>query len=583
MIKLFDYIKAIFQLIGDDKKRLPLVFLMFLISPIIEMLSLGIIFPFISIILNPEQFNESYVKSFLNYLGFSFNYNEIIILLGVALLITFLSKGILSMINIWIIEDFNLKRQFKLQILLMKNFQNLSYLDHTNRSSSDFTEIIQNLVGNYCGVLTAFLRILSEMLIIVGIFIFLSFIDYKILIYITILLSSIVFIYDKFFKKKLNLYGEEISKSSKKIFQAIKEGVLGFKEIKVLGKNNFFLKTIYDNANKIYNTNIKALLIQSAPRYIIEIALIIFIILVIIFSVLNKTSLESLIPTLTVFGFAALRLIPSANLLLRSILQMRLGYYATNRLSKDFSNINYDFNLKNIYEDKNKKKFRLDKLYKLELKEVHFSYPDNDKKILNNLSLSCKNGDKIGIMGTSGAGKTTLIDIILGLIKLDKGKILINGNELDSEVSWNNKAAYLPQDIFLLDEKILTNITFEQDEKNVDFERFNQAITNAQLNKFINELPEKYNTVIGENGVKLSGGQRQRLSIARAFYQERDLLIMDEATSALDTNTENDIVNVIDKIENKIIILISHKLSTLKNCNKIYEIKDGNLTEIKGS
>ena len=583
MIKLFDYIKAIFQLIGDDKKRLPLVFLMFLISPIIEMLSLGIVFPFISIILNPEQFNESYVKSFLNYLGFSFNYNEIIILLGVALLITFLSKGILSMINIWIIEDFNLKRQFKLQILLMKNFQNLSYLDHTNRSSSDFTEIIQNLVGNYCGVLTAFLRILSEMLIIVGIFIFLSFIDYKILIYITILLSSIVFIYDKFFKKKLNLYGEEISKSSKKIFQAIKEGVLGFKEIKVLGKNNFFLKTIYDNANKIYNTNIKALLIQSAPRYIIEIALIIFIILVIIFSVLNKTSLESLIPTLTVFGFAALRLIPSANLLLRSILQMRLGYYATNRLSKDFSNINYDFNLKNIYEDKNKKKFRLDKLYKLELKEVHFSYPDNDKKILNNLSLSCKNGDKIGIMGTSGAGKTTLIDIILGLIKLDKGKILINGNELDSEVSWNNKAAYLPQDIFLLDEKILTNITFEQDEKNVDFERFNQAITNAQLNKFINELPEKYNTVIGENGVKLSGGQRQRLSIARAFYQERDLLIMDEATSALDTNTENDIVNVIDKIENKIIILISHKLSTLKNCNKIYEIKDGNLTEIKGS
>ncbi len=580
MSKLFVYIKRVFLLIGDDKKKLPLVFFMFLFSPLIEMLSLGIIFPFISIILDPNVLHENYLKSIFNYLGLRLSSNEIILLLSICLVITFTIKGVLSILNIWIIEDFNLKRQFKLQILLMKSFQNLNYLDHINRSSSDFSEIIQNLVGTYCAVLTAFLRILSELLIVIGVLIFLSYIDYKILVYILSMLLFIMIIYDMFFKKKLKIYGEKISKSSKNIFQIIKEGVFGFKEIKILDKNDFFLKNIYKNSKKIYKTNIKSLLINSAPRYIIEVFLIIFVISIIIFSILNETEIESLIPTLTVFGFAALRLIPSANVIMRSVIQMRLGYYATNKLSADFSNINYEFNPENIFFKNKDFEKKSNSLKKFELKNIHFRYPGSKKKILDDVSVIFKKGDKIGIMGASGSGKTTLIDVILGLLEPEEGKILINNKEIISQNSWKGIAAYMPQEIFLMEEKIITNITFEEDEKNIDLEKFKKSIMHAQLNSFINELPEKYNTFVGENGVKLSGGQKQRLSIARAFYHERDLLIMDESTSALDKATENEIVNVINQINDKIVILISHKLNTLKKCDKIYEIENGKLIEI---
>ena len=581
MKKLLDYIKNIFLLIGEDKSKIPYVLLVFLLSPLIEMIGLGLILPFITIILDPEKISEANMRNFFNIISPSNDYKEIVFFLSFALIMVFIFKGILSLVNIWIIEDFNLKRQVKLQTKLMKTYQNMSYLEYVSKNSSEYVETIQNLVGTYCGVLTSFLRILSESIIIIGIFSFLIFIDSKILFLITIILTITIYIYDKIFKKKLKDYGQIISESSRKIFQGIQEGVFGLKEIRMLGRNQFFLDIVKNNARKIYTYNIKSILIQSAPRFIIEIILISLIMSIIIFSLKIDYSMEKIIPTLTVFAFAATRLIPSSNILSRSLLQMRLGYFATNKLYKDFfENNKHSIITKTINQDI--KKIKKEKFEILEIRNINFKYPGSKKNVIDNLSLDLISGETIGFMGASGAGKTTLVDIILGLIKPDSGEMLINGKKLDSDMNWNLQVAYLPQEIFLLDASIKTNISFETDDKLIDLDKINNALENAQLKDMIESQPSGIDTIIGENGIKVSGGQKQRLAIARAFYHGRDILIMDEATSALDYETEKEIINVLNKIKkNKTIIVIAHRMSTLKHCDKIFEIKNGKLNQKK--
>ena len=577
------YIKNILFLIGEDKKKIPLVFLVFLLSPLIEMIGLGLIGPFIAIILSPEKINETYLSSFFYLLDSEKDYKQVVISLCLLLAAVFVIKSFLSVLNNWIIEDFNLKRQFRLQTALMRTYQNMSYLKYVSKNSVDYIESIGNLVGTYCGVLTSFLRILSETIIIVGIVIFLTFINFKILLSISILLITIVYMYDRFFKKKMNEYGKIVSDSQKNIYKGINEGILGLKEIRMLGKNNFFLEMVESNAKKLYFYNIRSNLIQIAPRYIIEVFLICFIIsLIIIYLILGK-SLEELVPTLTVFAFASVRLIPSANIISRSILTMRLGYFATNKLFEDFADLKNKTLPDNFLEQnfENKVEKKIENFEKLEVRDISFKYPSSKNNAINKLSFTFKKGETIGFMGPSGSGKTTLVDIILGLLKPNDGEILINNQNLISENSWNLQVAYLPQDIFLLDESIETNITFKRNKSEIDLKKLNNALSDAQLKDFINSLPEGTDTIVGENGIKISGGQKQRLAIARAFYHGRDVLIMDEATSSLDYETENEIIEIIKKIKhNKTIIVIAHRLSTLKHCDVIYEIKNGHLKNI---
>ena len=262
---------------------------------------------------------------------------------------------------------------------------------------------------------------------------------------------------------------------------------------------------------------------------------------------------------------------------------MRLGYFATNKLYKDFfENIENSQDTKN--RERNIKKIDYEKFDILEIKNIKFQYPDSKINVINNLSLNLKSGETIGLIGSSGAGKTTLVDIILGLLKPNSGEILINGKKLDSDRNWSLQVAYLPQDVFLLDASIKTNISFETDDKLIDLEKVNNALENAQLKSMIENQPNGIETIIGENGIKISGGQKQRLAIARAFYHGRDILIMDEATSALDHDTEKEIIEVIKKIKkNKTIIVIAHRISTLKHCDKIFEIKDGKLNQKENS
>jgi ABC-type bacteriocin/lantibiotic exporter with double-glycine peptidase domain len=276
------------------------------------------------------------------------------------------------------------------------------------------------------------------------------------------------------------------------------------------------------------------------------------------------------------FSIAAIRLFPSANQIVSGIAHIRFGRPVVALLYKDLKNADQN----NIEFEKNT--INNTPLFEsVELKNISFSYPSRDYKVINNLSLKIQKGDSVGIIGPSGSGKTTLLDILLGLIKVNSGEIFLNGKDLEKHLhEWKSHVAYIPQNIFIIDDTVARNIALGIPDDLVDHTRLNNSINQSKLSELINQMPEGLNTILGEAGIQLSGGQRQRIALARAFYHNRDVLVMDEATSALDNETEAEIVNEIKNLKgNKTLIVIAHRLSTIKYCDYIYRIEKGKIVE----
>ena len=352
----------------------------------------------------------------------------------------------------------------------------------------------------------------------------------------------------------------------------------GFKEIRILGIEDYFYNKMVSNAREMANNSVKANTINMAPRYIIEFVSIMFIVSIVLSSIILGRDVSTMAPVIAVFGVAALRIIPSANILSSSLIALRFN---RNSISKIYSDLNV---LSKVSATSIKSKIVLDEdnnnFNNLTLKGINFSYPGSKNYLFNDLSFHIKKNQSIGIVGKSGSGKTTLIDIILGLLTPQSGGIYYNEKSLKEEVlqTWVSQVAYLPQQAFLTDDSICNNIAIGEDNHQIDRNKVEFAAKKARLTKFIDQLPDKYDTLIGENGMRLSGGQRQRISLARAFYHDRNIIIMDESTSSLDAETEVEVIKEISYLKGKVTtIIIAHNLNTLKNCDIIYEVKYGKI------
>jgi ABC-type multidrug transport system fused ATPase/permease subunit len=302
-----------------------------------------------------------------------------------------------------------------------------------------------------------------------------------------------------------------------------------------------------------------------------EFFIIFFLIAIVLYNIFLGKDIQVVIPILGLFGVAALRLLPSLNLITSSITQLRYGRLATKEIHQE---------LKKIISTEALEINNVNSVFKnLELKNITFKYNDLDNLTLNDINLKITEGESIGVIGTSGSGKTTLINLIIGLLNKQSGEILYNGQTLEkfSKTLMSN-IAYLPQDIFLLDDTIANNIAFGLDEKDIDINRINESISKAQLESLLIQMPKGINTLIGERGIRLSGGQKQRLAIARAFYFNKSILILDESTSALDNETEKLIVEEIKRLKGSVtMIVIAHRLSTLKYCDRILYLENGKI------
>ena len=574
------YFKEVLFLLGAKKKKVPLLLVLFLTSSFLDLIGIGLIAPYVSLIIDQNSFIQSEFYSYFLIVGLPKNPNDLIIFLGMILVVVFFFKSIIAIIVNKSILNFSYQLGVDLRSFLMRSYQSISYVKYIQRNSSEYIYTIQGLVTQFSqGVIQAALRLFSEGIVILLILLILfweSGVALSLLIGLILVLSLT---YDRLFKYKIKEYGLLVNKNSELMMRGIQEGMGGLKEVRILSKEEYFYKLVKEGAQGYSDAQVKAAVISTMPRYLLEFTLILFIVLLVAGSITFTDNIVDLIPTLSMFAVASLRLIPSVTQIITSITKLRFSRNSVSTLYKDVLFLEGQYVNKNStsVQEVNKTYFQ-----SIELNRIQFSYPTTSRYAINNISLRIESGDSIGFVGSSGSGKSTLVDIILGLLKIDKGEILYNNQPLSkSLLQWQSQIAYLPQEIFLIDGTLKNNIALGVEDIHVDLDRLNSAIRKAKIIDLVDQLPHGVNTFLGEGGIRLSGGQRQRVALARAFYHNKDVIVMDESTSALDYETEREIVNEINQLKGKVtLIVIAHRLSTIEHCDRVYRLENGRVVEV---
>ena len=528
------------------------------------------------LIIDSEAFIDGKMGQLVMEYFFFLTKDELIVLISCGLVSMFCLKTILVILinRIMILFSFNLQTQLRCSIMSL--YQNLSYTEYLQRNSSEYITAIQTYTGTFTtGVILNLLKMISEGLSLMAIIILLALTDGPMLALLIGLLGMLAYGYDRFFKQKITDYGQKLNDNQELMVQGIHEAVEGLKEIRILGKEDYFHSVVRRTSEKFASYRGSVQLITLAPRYLLELILVTFIAVIVLFTMWTGSDIQGLIPTLSLFGLAAIRIIPATNTLIFSLSQIRFNLDASSRLYNDLNNRKADTTL----IDGRVKPPPLEVFETLTLDKICFHYPNTSENVLDTVSITIGKGECIGLIGKSGSGKTTLLDTMLGLLEPQLGTIEFNGKPLRENInSWYGNVAYLPQEVFIIDNTLRCNVALGIWEEDIDNDRLKKAISQAQLSGVVDQLSNGVETVLGEHGVLLSGGQRQRIALARAFYHDRSVLVMDESTSALDHQTEAEIVEEIKRLKGtKTIIVIAHRLSTIEHCDRIYRLENGKI------
>jgi ABC-type multidrug transport system fused ATPase/permease subunit len=572
-------LQKLFKIITkDEKKRLVWLLALMLIASVLEIASIGAIPAYISIISNGE--NISIPSQIANVLPPLSN-KELIIWSSICLVAIYLVKNIFSTLMLYLKANVTTNIQIRLSYDLLYKYYTAPYTFHLSRNSIDlFSKVYDEARIIVTSVLIPLLNIVMDMMFTLSIIIFLLIYDpfTSLIIFFCLGLTGYLFI--SFTKKKSTSLGRDLPTMRMLLNKSITEGMNGLKDSRILNREHIFLEQSGQLLNKTYHATKYVQFISTLTRPFIETIAIIAMVLICVIAVLQGQTIGTILPTLTLFAIAFIRLLPNINLLISGFVSIRNTLYTINPVYQDFKQLQEAS--VSIENDELCKALHLEK--EIHIENLSYTYPGAEKKSLQLVDLTIRKGEAIGLIGSSGAGKTTLVDIILGLLEPQSGSIKIDGININDNIrSWQKNIGYIPQSIYLSDNTIRNNIAFGIKTEEIDDSKLWAAIEAAQLESLIKELPQGLETEIGERGVRLSGGQRQRIGIARALYHNPQILIMDEATSALDNVTEKYVVEAIDKLKgNRTIITIAHRLSTVKNCDCLYMMKHGKIIT-KGS
>ena len=575
MKSAYQYLIEILYLVGESRSKLPALILLFLFSSILDLLGLGLIAPYVSLIMNFENQNIDWIGNKIIALGLPMEQEFILIWMGVVLITVFLFKALTALYINHTIIVFSNMQEVRLKSYLMQTYQHLPYTEYIKRNSAEYVNAIIGHTISFRGALEMGLKTLSDGIIAIAIFSLLALTNGIALSLLVIILGVLVFGYDRVFRSRIKEYGRQSHHYATRLVQGVNEGIEGFKEIRILGREKYFYDLIKHNAERWTQNQGKTTIISSSPRYFLEFVLITFIVMLVITAYLFGNNLKALVPTIGFIGMAALRLLPVIHGLSNSLVHLRHNRFAVGWLYTDL--IKLKESPKSVWESSTKS--TNGEFHELVLDGIQYFYPESKMPALDQISLRIQEGETVGFIGPSGAGKTTLVDLILGLLKPSKGSLLYNGEELKGSLSrWQSQIAYLPQQVFLIDNTLRNNVALGINDNEIDDQLVHGSLNNASLQEFVDTLPQGIETKLGERGVRLSGGQRQRVAIARAFYHGRNVLVMDEATSALDHETESEIVEEIKRLKGKkTIIVIAHRLTTVQHCDRIYYLEKGKI------
>ena len=574
----------LFSMVESSKTRFFLISLMVLTLSSIELLSLALIGVYLGFIVNPISITDS-LSSFspilANLIQENLSLSSQYIFFGLILLGVFLIKLIFVLFANFYIFKFSTTQQLLLQEKLMSRYINQNYESYIQSNSALSITAVSGFARRLKDTLQALFRLFADGLLLFFIVILMILVDYKIFLILALIFSTFALTYYFFLISKIKGYGEKFNIGNTKMIQSLSEISNGFKEIKVLGKADFFKDIFSNSVRSMADVEIKQNLISVAPRNLLELLVVLFIVITVILTIFIGNDLSQAVITLGIFSVCAVRIIPMVTQIFSSINAIRYGEDALIQLYHLLSAPSENEKLssrmsQNIHEEKFNSSFK-----KMNVKDLSFSYLNSENLIIQDANFEIEAGDFIGIVGPSGSGKTTLVDLILGLLTPKTGQIVVNDINIFSDIyGWRSKIAYIPQEIFLIDDSIKNNIILGDSPGVISNSNLDAAILQSKLTQFISELPQGLSTNVGDKGINLSGGQRQRVAIARALYHQREILILDEATSALDSSTEEEITGQFEALKGrKTVICIAHRMSTLKSCNKIYSIENGIITQ----
>lgn len=575
--------KLDFILTKEQKGYAVLILFMSALSGIFEMLGVSILIPLLNAFLDPTTLPEQkYIKPFVNLFHLQ-NITQIILFICVAVIILYLVKNLYAVLYTWASVKFSRKIMRELAVRIMTAYMKQGYGFFVANNSARLLRGISGDVSSIYAIVNALFGFFNRCLTMVCITILIIIATPQLSISLISLVIFCFILIQLIFRKPMQKYGKIAREYNYKCSQAALEAIQGSKEVLVTNRQNYFIKHYEKCMSSSHEADIRMSVAQIAPANIIEAVCITGLMVVVAFQMIVSDSALVLLGQLALLAAAAFRLLPALGGITSSLnvfvyhAPALSAAYDTLYLVKDLEKkYNRDFLIKKETDLKNKKLEN-----ELTLSNITFSYKSRNVMVLDGLNLTIKKGMSIAFIGSSGAGKTTLADIILGLLKPQKGELRVDGINIDDlGERWHELIGYVPQSIYMTDASIRRNIAFGIAENEIDDERVWRALEMSQLKEFVMKLPDKLDTLVGEWGVQFSGGQRQRIAIARALYGDPDILVLDEATAALDMETETAVMEAIDVLQGiKTLIIVAHRLTTIRNCDIIFEIKDGQAIE----
>lgn len=562
-----------------EKVKLVGILVVVVIGSFMELLGVSVFMPFIQILLDPTSIQTN---ELLNYFYTMFGFATVEgYLSAIAIMICFvyLLKNIYLTFMQNTMLNFSYKTRMNLATRLLTTYMSQPYTFHLGKNIAELQRNLQYDANQFMILVSSTLQLLAECAVIGCLGLYLFHTSHSITVVIMVLLAVCVGFFFMVSKKVSTRLGRENEENNAKLYQWINQSLGGIKEVKVLNREGFFVNSY----KRVYKRLIKGAknneVLAAIPKYIVEtVCMIGMLIAIIIKMYYGRNDFQAFVVQLSAFAVAAFRLLPSVgklNAYINSVM------YTKSSLDLIYNDLKEVENCKMIdfKEDRQVDIWNLKD--QIEIKNIGYHYPDSEKMVLTDVSFQIKRGESVALIGSSGAGKTTLADILLGLLEPVNGEILVDGKNIyDNMDAWHRMLGYIPQTIYLSDDTIRNNIAFGMKEEDIDDEAINEALKKAQLYDFVQTLDKGIDTFVGDRGVRLSGGQRQRIGIARALYYNPEILILDEATSALDNETETAVMEAIESLKGvKTMVLIAHRLTTLKNADVIYEVSNGGIVK----
>jgi ATP-binding cassette, subfamily B, bacterial PglK len=590
---IFKFNSKFLYIVAERKYQLIILIVLFLISSVFDTIGIGLIGPFMSLATDPNLIHKNRLLDWLYSFVGADSKPKFIAYFGILIVCVFYIKSVISFTIQKKVFKFSYGQKGDLSQRLLRGYLAAPYTFHLTRNSASLVQNILQETNNFCnGIMLPFLNSISYSVVIICLG-FLLIQTNVIATFSILVILLIPFLLYQNFKGKLALWGKEASISQVGILRTINHSMGGFKETRIIGCAGYFDNQMSHYIKGFEDAVSSAQTFKLLPRNLIEAFLITFLVGFVSLTLFTSQNTQSLTPMLGIFAIASIRLIPAVSQLTNSLASIRNYSHSLNKIYSDLKEIesiasNKNYNVYSLKKEKDKSnenellnsektKFH----NQIVLQDINYRYPKSPEPSLIDISMTINKGDSIALIGRSGAGKTTLVDLILGLLDPQSGDIQVDGTSVYRNLrGWQNLIGYIPQSIFLMDDSIERNIAFGIPDRLIDSDKLEKAIKATQLEELISELPDGIKTAVGDRGVRLSGGQRQRIGIARALYHEREILVLDEATSALDNETEKLVTDSINALSgHKTLIIIAHRLSTVESCSSIYRLEKGRIVQ----